>query len=62
MRAAVYPTNTTRRVLPTNTQQPRKDKGSHYRGGEAPYYAKDVVHLVDLFRLRPGVPRTIVRH
>lgn len=59
MRAAVYPINNTRRVLPTNTQQPRKDKGSHYRGGEGPYYASD--KNGNPVRV-PGVPRTIVRH
>jgi hypothetical protein len=30
MRTAVYPINNPKRVLPTNTQQPRKDKGTTY--------------------------------
>ena len=59
MRTAVYPTNNPKRVLPTNTQQPRKDKGSHYRAGEAPYYAEDKDGNV---KRVPGVPRTIVAH
>lgn len=31
MRTSVYPINKPKRVLPENTQQPRKDKGTHYR-------------------------------
>ena len=30
MRTAVYPISNPKRVLPTNTQQPRKDKGRAY--------------------------------
>lgn len=30
MQTAAYPISKPKRVLPTNTQQPRKDKGSAY--------------------------------
>jgi len=58
MRTAVYPINEPKRVLPMNTQLPRKDKGRAYSDYSPPRVITDKDGTVRRYR---GTTRRIVQ-